>query len=353
MTRLLIALGCVMALNSGFTSLVALSNKEFPRHSEGSIVELKDGTLLLAWTRFYGGAADAASANIAAMTSKDGGKTWREPYVIQENTGKQNVMSVSLLRLKSRKIGMYYLEKNAGDDLRVYQRYSSDEAKTWSPPQEVTLQPGYHVMNNDRVVQLSTGRIICPVSYSLDISKPHSAVSFCLYSDDEGKTWHRSIPDLHAPQRGAMEPGVAELANGDLLMILRTQVGTIYESTSKNKGMTWSEAKPSKVKAPEAPATIKRIPGKKDLLLVWNSEFEEGKGHGGLRTPLTAAISKDNGKTWINAKNIESDPTHTYAYTSIAFVKDRVLLTYYDTPGQWSALSLRFRSIPLAWFYEP
>ena len=341
-----------MIAKGDFTSLVATSNKEFPRHSEGSIVELKDGTQLLAWTRFTGGAADHATANIAAMTSKDGGRTWSAPHVIQENTGKQNVMSVSLLRLKSGKIGMYYLEKNANDDLRVYQRYSSDEAKSWSPPQEVTLQKGYHVMNNDRVVQLSTGRIICPVSYGADISKPGSAISFCLYSDDEGKSWHRSIPDLHAPQRGAMEPGVVELSNGDLLMIIRTQVGTIYESTSRNKGMTWSEARPSKVMAPEAPATIKRIPGTKDLLLVWNNKFEEGKGHGGLRTPLTAAISKDNGKTWINVKNIESDPTHTYAYTSIAFVKKNVLLTYYDGIPGGLGWSLRFRSIPLSWFYS-
>ena len=345
-------LGSLMAIQ-GFTSIVGQSSKEFPRHSEGSIVELKDGRLLLAWTRFTGGAQDHATANIAAMTSKDGGRTWGKPYVIQENTGKQNVMSVSLLRLKSGKIGMYYLEKNSNSDLHIYQRYSSDEAKTWTAPLRITPDEGYNIMNNDRVVQVSTGRIICPISYTPDIgAKDWELVCFCLYSDDQGKTWHRSIPDLHAPQRGAMEPGVVELANGELLMIIRTQMGTIYQSISKNKGMTWSEARPSKILAPEAPATIKRIPGTKDLLLVWNNKFEEGKGHGGLRTPLTAAISKDNGKTWVNVKNIETEPDHSYAYTSILFVKDQALLTYYDTPGQWEALSLRFRSIPLAWFYS-
>jgi len=350
----LLILGCIMAAQTaiGFTSLVAPSTAEFPRNSEGSIVELKDGRLLLAWTRFYGGSGDASSAHIAAMTSRNGGITWSKPYIIQENTGKQNVMSVSLLRLKSGKIGMFYLEKNGPADLRVYARYSSDEGKSWDPPMRVTKQPGYHVMNNDRVVQLSNGRIICPIAFGPDIRTPESAVSFCLYSDDEGKTWRRSTPDLRAPKRGAMEPGVVELANGDLLMILRTQVGTIYESTSSDHGATWSEAEPSSVRAPEAPSTIKRIPGTDDLLLVWNNKFEDGEGHGGARTPLTAAVSKDSGKTWVNVKNIESDPTHTYAYTSIAFVKRRVILTYYDTPGHWDALSLRFRSIPLTWFYR-
>lgn len=352
-TLSLLMLGGIMAVTSvGFSVLVAPSSKEFPRNSEGSIVELRDGTLLLAWTRFSGGSADHATAEIAAMTSKDGGHRWSKPFVIQENTGKQNVMSVSLLRLKSGKIGMYYLEKNGPADLQVHGRYSSDDGKTWTPPVPVTSEPGYHVMNNDRVIQLSNGRIICPIAFHPDITKPHSAVSYCLYSDDEGKTWKKSTPDLTAPKRGAMEPGVVELENGDLLMIIRTQVGRIYVSTSKDKGATWTEAVASSIESPEAPATIKRIPGKRDLLLVWNPKYEEGANHGGLRTPLAAAISKDDGKTWEHVKNIESNPTHTYAYTSVLFVKDRALLTYYDTPGRWDALSLRFRSIPIRWFYR-
>jgi len=166
----------------GFTSLVAPATAEFPRNSEGSVIELKDGTLLLAWTRFYGGTADDAGAHIAAMTSKDGGRTWGEPYVIQENTGRQNVMSVSLLRLKSGRIGMFCLEKNSSSDLHVYARYSDDEAKTWTAARRVTPDAGYNIMNNDRVVQISTGRIICPISYVPDIGKPDPLISFCIYN---------------------------------------------------------------------------------------------------------------------------------------------------------------------------
>lgn len=333
-----------------FTSLVAPSTKEFPRHSEGSMLELKDGTLLLAWTRFYGGGADASPAHLAAMTSKDGGRTWGEPYVIQENTGKQNVMSVSLIRLRSGRIGMFYLEKNSNTDLQVYARYSSDEGKTWTPPQRLTPGEGYHIMNNDRVIQTSTGRILCPISWSPDIGSKEPLVVFCMYSDDQGKTWHRSVPDLKAPMAGAMEPHVVELANGELLMLIRTQTGCQYRSISKNKGMTWSKAVPTEIKSPNAPATVKSIPGSKDLLLVWNDNYEPDHRGFGKRTPLTAAISKDNGKTWTHVKNIETAPDHGYAYTSMLFVKDRVLLTYYDATPGLPGWSLRLRSIPLAWF---
>ncbi len=337
---------------NAFTSIVAQSTAEFPRHSEGSIVELKDGTLLLAWSRFSGGGADHSTAHIAAITSKDGGKTWSKPYVIQENTGKQNVMSVSLLRLRDGRIGMWYLEKNSDTDLQVYVRYSGDEAKTWTKPLRVTPGEGYHIMNNDRVIQTSTGRILCPISWAADIGKRDPLLVFCMYSDDDGQTWHRSLPNLEAPMMGALEPGVVELANGDILMFIRTQTGCQYKSISKNKGMTWSKAVPTSIKSPNAPMTVKRIPKSKDLLMVWDNNYEHEHPSQGKRTPLTAAISSDNGVTWKHVKNIETAPDHGYAYTSMLFYRDQVLLTYYDAGKGLSTASLRFRSTPLAWFCE-
>ena len=45
-----------------------------PRNSEGAFVELKDGRILFAYTRYKGGSwADAATADIVGRTSSDGG----------------------------------------------------------------------------------------------------------------------------------------------------------------------------------------------------------------------------------------------------------------------------------------
>ncbi|MCL6518859.1 MAG: glycoside hydrolase [Armatimonadetes bacterium] len=341
------------SIDMGFTTMVAPATNMFPRNTEGSIVELKDGRLLLAWTQFYGGTADNAGAVIAGVTSSDGGRSWSKPFLLQENVGKCNVMSVSLLRLKSGRIGMFYLVKNSLSDLQVYARYSSDEGKTWGSPVRITPDEGYNVMNNDRVIQLSSGRILAPIAYTPDISKPTPAVSFVLYSDDEGRTWRKSSPDIYAPKRGAMEPGVVELADGRVLMIIRTQTGRIYHTYSYDGGAHWEEAKPMCVVSPESPASIKRIPGTGDLLLVWNNNFEPEKSHGGIRNPLTVGISRDGGKTWTNIKNIESAPGKSWAYTSILFLGKDVLLTYYETENWADGLSLKFRSIPLEWLYQP
>jgi sialidase-1 len=326
-----------------------------PRYSEGSVAVLTNGTLLYATTEFVGGAADAATARIVARESRDGGRTWGEPRILQENVGKQNVMSVTLRRLRpgatDGPLGLFYLVKNGPTDLKVELRVSTDEAKMFGKPVCVTDAPGYHVMNNDRVTVLSTGRIICPVAWTDNVNKGGHFVSLCYFSDDGGTTWKKGAGTVDVPKRGAMEPEVVELADGKLMMIARTQLGHIATAISKD-GDRWGEPGRLPLKAPESPATIRRIPATGDLLLVWNNTYESGAGHGGKRTPLTAAVSSDEGRTWKHVRDLESDANRTYAYTSIQFVKDRVVLTYYVSDPKTNRLSSRFRSLPVRWFYQ-
>ena len=334
---------------------VYVATAKNPRYSEGSVVVLTSGSLLYATTEFIGGAADAASARIIARESRDGGRTWGEARVLQENVGKQNVMSVTLRRLKPYAVdgplGLFYLVKNGSTDLKIHLRVSDDEARTFSQPVCVTNRPGYHVMNNDRVTVLSTGRIVCPVAWTNDVNRGGHFVSVCYFSDDRGKTWKKGADTVDAPKRGAMEPEVVELANGKVLMIVRTQIGTITTAVSQDGGDHWGEPGQLSVKAPESPATIRRIPATGDLLLIWNNTFDPKTGHGGKRTPLTAAVSSDEGKTWKHVRDLETDADRTFAYTSITFVRDRVVLSYYVSEPKTNRLSSRFRSLPLGWFY--
>jgi sialidase-1 len=327
-----------------------------PRYSEGSVSLLKDGTLLYATTEFIGGSADAATAHVIGRESRDGGRTWGEPRVLQENVGKQNVMSVTLRRLNpapDAPLAMFYLVKNGPSDLKVYVRVSADEGRTSGDPVCVTDQPGYHVMNNDRVTVLSSGRIVCPVSFAADLTKPAGGhfVCVCFFSDDGGKSWRKGTDTVDAPKRGAMEPEVIELTGGKVMMIIRTQSGHIATALSSDGGDHWGEPSQLPLKAPEAPATIRRIPATGDLLLVWNNTHDPKAGHGGRRTPLTAAVSSDEGKTWKHVRDLETSPDHTFAYTSILFAKDRVLLTYYVEDPKTHRLSSRFRSLPVSWLY--
>ena len=306
-----------------------------PRNSEGDFVQLKDGRLLFVYTHFTGGGGDHSKAHLAGRFSSDGGLTWTtEDVVVVPNEGQMNIMSVSLLRLASGEIALLYLRKNTLFDCRPLLRISTDEAKTWGEPVEVIADKfvGYYVLNNDRVVQLKSGRLVAPVSrHSVPGEKwSGQGIQMCFLSDDNGKTWRPSRSQLTG-QKGnrritLQEPGVVELKDGRLMMFMRTTAGCQYLSFSKDGGDTWSPAEPSDLISPCSPATIERIPKTGDLLVVWNNHRDVDDAHRGKRTPFNAAISRDEGKTWEKVKTLEDDPGGWYCYTALEFVGDRVVL---------------------------
>lgn len=162
-----------------------------PRNSEGDFIQLKDGRLLFIYTHFTGGDADDAQAHLASRESRDGGLTWStHDVVVVANEGSRNVMSVSLVRLHSGPIALFYLRKNSNADCRPLARFSRDEAKTWSAPIEViTNEVGYYVLNNDRVVQLASGRLVVPVAqHARADGKWRDGEVLCYLSDDEGRS---------------------------------------------------------------------------------------------------------------------------------------------------------------------
>jgi len=309
-----------------------------PRNSEGDFITLKDGRILFIYTHFTGGAADHSSAFLAGRYSSDGGKTWTQTdETIIENDGKQNIMSVSLLRLQSGQIALFYARKNSIHDLVPVMRISEDEGAHWSEPVEIISpeQAGYYVLNNDRVVQLKSGRLVVPLALHQNLPGSDrfnpSARFLCYFSDDNGKTWRRGTEVEVEKQSGKkqpymQEPGVIELKDGTLMGFCRTNGGSQYVAFSQDAGKTFSKLKPSNMISPVSPASIERIPATGDLLLVWNNHRDINPQLRGKRTPLTIAVSKDEGKTWQQVQNLEVNPNGWYCYTAIEFTKDGVLL---------------------------
>ena len=317
----------------GATQVLSIEPREGnPRNSEGDFIQLRDGRILFVYTHFTGSASDFGTAHLASRCSNDGGKTWSDKdVVVLSNEGGLNTMSVSLLRLKGGAIILFYLRKDSRADCRPYIRFSADEAGTWSEPALCIDTPGYYVVNNDRLVQLTTGRLVMATArHSLPGEEFKSrGDAMCYLSDDGGKTWRRSETILEAPpasKSGLQEPGVIELKDGRLMMLARTDQGCQFRSYSEDGGMTWSPAAPSGIASPVSPATFERIPTTGDIVMLWNNHQNIAEGLKGKRTPFTAAISRDDGKTWEHVKNLEDDPHGWYCYTAMEFVGDCVLL---------------------------
>ena len=340
------------------TLLVINPTEEYPRHSEGDVIELKDGRLCLVYSRFFGGAHDNSAAEIVKRTSGDGGKTWTDGRVLVGKEGSQNVMSVSLLRLDDGEILLFYLVKNSSCDLLMYVRRSKDELETVGEKTLVTVAEGYHVVNNDRVVQLSSGRLVVPAAlHHCDENHrekwANSAILRVFYSDDQGKTWKADMSDPNAtpdPKVVLQEPGIVELKDGRLMMYIRTDAGTQYFRYSSDQGETWTDYGPGPLASPLSPATIERNPWTGDLLAVWNDHSGWHVFPKGRRTPLCLAVSNDEGQTWSKSRVLEGDPEGWYCYTAMTFLKDRLILAYCAGDKDVGGLNrLKVLAIPKEW----
>jgi Neuraminidase (sialidase) len=315
-----------------------------PRNSECDFITLKDGRILLIYTHYTGNSyLDHAPAYLASRYSDDKGRTWtKESKMVVKQEGIFNVMSVSLLRLQNGEIALFYLKKDSHSECMPMVRFSSDEGKTWSEPQHcIKERKGYFILHNNRVIQLKDGRLVFSVAYSGKVCS--------YYSDDNGRTW-KPGKDMPNPDGVVtQEPGIVELKNGDLFMIMRTDTTWQYASYSKDRGATWSPAAASNIiSASQSPASISRIPSTGHLVLVWNNNTSYTRQLKANRTPLNIAISKDEGKSWEHIKTIEGNPSGSFCYTAIHYVDNHILLGYFD----WATTQITITKLSKDWLYS-
>ena len=124
------------------------------------------------------------------------------------------------------------------------------------------------------------------------VRNPGRYAACSLISDDEGKTWKRSnLIDLggHGHHSGAMEPTVAELSDGRLLMLIRTPLGPLLEAFSADGGQAWHTIMPSQIESTTAPGYLLKLRSGR-LAFVCNGKKD--------RQEFFLAFSDDDAKTW-------------------------------------------------------
>ena len=306
-------------------------DSHYRRNSEGDVIALKDGRLMLMWNRMAGSTSDDAHSDICRCYSADGGKTWTKPEVVLATPkGALNVMCVSLLRLAGDNLALAYLLKTSERDCRPLYRVSSDDGSTWSDPVCVIpdARRDYYVVNNGRLVQLKNGRLVIPSCRGRTIEH--------WLSDDEGKTWRAARNSLVANKPNGLpmrmeEPGMIELKDGRLMTYVRTDADWQYVTYSSDKGETWSPMKAGNLRSPRSPATILRLSDGR-LAVVWNDHETHPENrfkypyHNGSRAPLTLAFSSDEGRTWTN--RIELEPTGWNSYPFLLEFNGRLFVGY-------------------------
>jgi sialidase-1 len=343
---------------------VAQSTPEFTRKGEGDVIELDDGRLLLVYMEFSGAGSDFATTRLVSQQSADGGKTWTHHRVVTETlAGDINVYSPNLIRAKDGGILLVFMRKHQTNPLTstIFTWKSLDEGLNFSPVSQVT--GGYLGLCNSVIKRLKSNRLLLPISV---ISRQGSAAhgesysGMVLISDDDAATWYQSIGSVELPMRGVMEPHVQQTTSGKVLMVMRSQMGSLFLSESHDEGINWSLPQTSGLRTPESCPELTLIPSTGDLVMIWNnSPYNPAfRSHFGKRSPLTAAISNDEGSTWKNCRDIEDDPSRAYSNPGCRFTRDgKAILNYWSCQylPDWSmqdVIDLRLAVIDSSWFYE-
>lgn len=255
-------------------------------------------------------------------TSKDDGKTWSEPQPVCKGIHPTEPASFYLVKCKSGTLVVVFLDcttqKFSWDDklgeprdecrLELWAIRSLDGGKTWIDRQQ--LLDGYNA-NFFGFIQTRAGRLVVSVEHL--VRNPGHWVACSLGSEDDGKTWKRSnLIDLggHGHHDGATEPTLAELSDGRLMMLIRTNLDRFWQAFSDDGGRYWRTIQPSKIDASSSPGYLLKLHSGR-LVLLWNRLNPEGRvwpksqpsaaSEGPAswhREDLSIAFSEDDAKTW-------------------------------------------------------
>ena len=266
------------------------------------LLDLGGGSLMIAYHRttsvdWYG------NYSVYTQVSHDGGLTWSNSQLAAASA-----QAPGLLRLPSGDILMSAAQLVTETSTTMRLLRSSDNGQSWveqgpiwANSSGIQLQGG-----NGELVRLTVGphagRILLPTMFGEAGNYNSSFQSGMYYSDDNGVTWQTATGKVSLALRGAMEPSVAQLSDGAVVMAMRTELGGHYMARSTDGGMIWSEPWFSEVETGEECPVMTAFPDGSGLLMAYTgNKFDPNDpgGHFGPRSPLTVVVSKDGGHTWL------------------------------------------------------
>ena len=317
------------------------------RNGEGAFIKLKDGSIMFGYTEFIDNDwEDDVKARISYVVSNDDGENWSESKVLFERPeNAKNIMSLSFLRMNNDDLGAFYIVKNLDGTDKIVFRRSGDEGKSWSEPincMESLPEQDYFVLNNDRVLKLSDGRILFAAAKHTVINADKDFMPgeiHFFFSDDDGNNWKKTETVFKCPfpqnPDGYEEPGLYQFPDGKIWCYIRTGLGFQYECFSKDNGETFTLPEPNLFFSSAcSPMLVKKC--SKNTVAIFNPVpehilREDNEPWG--RTPYVMAVSKDNGKTFTKQHlyYIEDDLNNGYCYPAIYEGVDYMLVAYYHS----------------------
>ena len=343
--------------STGFSSISQAGN---------GFVEAEDGNSYLALTD-----ADGAQYTLRGTEVYDaeGNKT---QYTVDEGSAENAYHNKGDLYDDGEYVGNIYLSgQNTGNDSAPLQvlktcylwlTYSDDNGETWSNPVNISgmvkadwmkfcgTGPGFgiEIQNGEHA-----GRLVFPIYYTNNSGFQSSA---CIYSDDDGVTWHRGMSPNDARGSGdSQNPGtnkqqltesqIIELNSGNLLQFMRNTGGSglVAVSRSTDGGATWTA--PVNTQATEVYCQLSVLhfgtteDGKDRVIL--SNPGGSGRNNGTLRIGVVTEDEDSFSIDWTDSKLFSPG---NYAYSCLTDMGDGMIGLLYEKSN-----TIKFTSFNLAY----
>jgi predicted neuraminidase len=301
-----------------------------PYKHPASIAAFDNGDLYMV---YYGGAGEyATDTSVYGSRLARGETKWTAPRVIAHDPLRSTGNGV-VWQAPDGRVWLFYVVRfgETWSESRIQVKISRDRAQTWSDASMLDLRAG--MMVRCHPIALSNGDYLLPIYHETghdpELVGPQSASLFLRY-DAKANKW-TSTDEIHS-RIGNIQPAVVQIDDRNLIAFCRRggdygprKDGFLVRSESHDGGRTWSPGVETTFPNPNSAVEFLRLKSGR-LLLIYNDHMYE-------RTPLTAALSGDNGKTWEWRKNIATGP-NDFAYPAAVQTADGKIHLVYTSDGR-------------------
>lgn len=277
----------------------------------------------------------AIDGRLDLSTSRDGGRTWPDRYVVADS---QPDRRNPALGADAGRLLLAYTVYDAYDSTggwesaiaraTTFYKRSDDFGRTWSAPAPLDVRPfewsspfGQIVAAGSELLMAGYGGYLPMYSSAGKSPAQDGFFSFLVRSRDGGATW--SSPEVIA--RGHNETALAALGPDTVVAAVRNNDGNLLDIArwTRSSGRWAMICTATGLK--EAPGDLTVLPGRR-LLLTY--------GHRLAPQGIRARLSNDGGVTWSAPVELTADgATEDMGYPSTVLLGDSLLTAYYVAGG--------------------
>lgn len=284
-----------------------------------TILHMKNGEFLAAW---FGGQKEGTD-DVGIWLVKGTPGKWSAPLEVAKIREDAHWNPV-LFQSPEGKIFLYFKVGKKIPSWETWVKTSDDNGQTWSDARELVQRDkgGRGPVRNKPIIT-SAGLWIAGASH-----EEGNWDAFADISADQGNTWTASpyikLNRNEFKGKGVIQPTLWESAPGKVHMLLRSSEGAIYRSDSEDGGKTWSAGYKSGLPNPNSGIDLTKL-SDDTLVLAYNPDT----ANWGSRSPLSLAISFDNGVTWPKILDIDSGAKEDeYSYPAVISYGDTIAVSY-------------------------